>query len=135
MIFVHDEPEIVGEKSYPPSNVSEPCNYTTDKENDEPLIEDMESSESCESENGLAIWTIVFLLQLQVTHGISDKAINSVFKFFKTILKLLSDTEKQLSVAKYYQTFPPTLYMALKHVNISSKSFQEFCVCPGCKSV
>ena len=63
----------------PPSNDSgaetpemlESCEYSckancTQSDNVfEPSIEDMEFTDYCEAENGLAIYTIIFLLQLQ----------------------------------------------------------------------
>ena len=106
-----------------------------DDYDNEPADEDMEFSGSCKSESSLSVYTIVFLLQLQVTHGISNNAINDIFKFFKKVLKLLTDAANNLSVEKYFRTFPPTLYAALKRVNVNAKSFQEYPVCPGCKSV
>lgn len=51
------------------------------------------------------------------------------------MLKSFSDTGKKLSLERYWQCLPSSLYMALKRMNISSSSFEEFPVCPGCKYV
>ena len=104
-------------------------------DSDEPS-ESVEDIEMCGlSENSLVTWTVVFLLQLQISHGISDKAVNSIFKIFKAIFKILSSTEKPISVEQFCRCFPSSFYMALKHIKFSSKTFKEYPVCPGCKSV
>ena len=103
------------------------------EDNEEPPLEDVTFPGS--SEDSLVTWTLVFLLQLQVAHSIPDKAINSIFKFFKTLLKSFSNKTKDLSIERYQLCFPASLHMALKRLNIASMSFNEFPVCPGCKSV
>jgi len=121
----------------------ESCGYSADdcfddeaadKSIDEPPpLEDV--AFPCSSEHGLVTWTVVFLLQLQMTHALPDKAVNSIFKFLKVMLKSFSDKGKKLSIERYWQCLPSSLYMALKRLNISSNVFEEFPVCPGCKSV
>ena len=95
----------------------------------------MNFSSSFESESGLALYVIVFLMHLQLAHGISNNALDAIFKFFKNVLMLLNDSKKKLSLDVFYQVFPPSLYVAQRHIKTHSAPFQEFPVCPRCKSV
>ena len=95
-----------------PESLSTSAFPEPDHENDiEPSdeLEDLTFSESYSSENGVVMWTITFLLQLQVIHGISDRALDSILLFLKTTLKVLSNAEKGLSIQRFMQVFPGTL--------------------------
>ena len=117
----------------------ESCEYSCEanctQSDNEPSIEDMEFTDSYEAENGLVIYTIVFLLQLQTVHAISDTAIDAILKFLKKMFVMLSDASRGISVEKFSQMFPSTMYSARKRVNVCRKSIKEFPVCPGCKYV
>ena len=74
MEFVHE-----------PAVSHESCSYPADDCLDEAAAENIDEPPPLEevafsgsSENDLVTWTVVFLLQLQVTHAIPDKAMNSI---------------------------------------------------------
>ena len=87
------------------------------------------------NENQLVAWLVVFLLQLQIVHGISNNAMDSIFKFLKAISKILSNGERSLSLQHFFQYFPSSLYVAMSFIKFSNSLFKEYPVCPSCKCV
>lgn len=105
---------------------------TRDIENPPPLPEAQARPTSLQKVNSLIFWFVYFLLIWQATCHLSDNGLAWLLRFLVSWLKVLGIEVSNEVFEKLILSFPGSLYLVRKFLNLDRDEFNKFVVCPKC---
>lgn len=105
---------------------------TRDIENPPPLPKPQMPPTSLQKANSLIFWFVYFLLIWQATCHLSDNGLAWLLRFLVSWLKVLGIEVSNEVFEQLILTFPGSLYLVRKFLNVDRDDFTKFVVCPKC---